>query len=96
MIIVKVMTKTGLILLLLSYSMVLIFATGSYQQLQHARGITNSTATICINGKCTTTMCIDNEPCRTLTSNSTTTIPDNSTKNKDNNTFSSLGPLRTV
>jgi hypothetical protein len=75
----------------------LTFATGSYQQLQYARGITNSTSTICINGKCTTTMCIDNEPCRTLTSNSTTiTIPDNSTKNKDNNTFSYLGPLRTV
>ena len=91
------MTKTDLILLLLLYSIVLIFATGSYQQLQHARGITNSTSTICINGKCTTTMCIDNEPCRTLTSNSTTiTIPDNSTKNKDNNTFSYLGPLRTV
>jgi hypothetical protein len=91
------MTKTSLILSLLSYSMVLILTIGSHQQqLQYARGITNSTSTICINGKCTTTMCIDNEPCRTLTSNSTTTIPDNSTKNKDNNTFSSLGPLRTV
>ena len=92
------MTKTSLILSLLSYSMVLIFATGSYQQLQYARGITNSTSTICINGKCTTTMCIDNEPCRTLTSNSTTSttaIPDNSTKNKDNATLSPA-PLRTV
>ena len=91
------MTKTSLILLSLIYfSIVLIFVLGYYQQrLQYAKGITNSTSTICINGKCTTTMCIDNEPCRTLTSNSTT-IPDNSTKNKDNNTFSSLGPLRTV
>ena len=96
MIIVKIMTKTDLILLLLLYSMVLIFAAGSYQQLQHARGITNSTSTICINGKCSTTMCIDNEPCRTLMSNSTTTIPDNSTKNKDNNTSPALGPLLTV
>ena len=95
MIVVKIMTKTSLILSLLSYSMVLIFAAGSYQQLQYAKGITNSTSTICINGKCTTTMCIDNEPCRTLTSNSTT-IPDNSTKNKDNNTSPSLGPLITV
>jgi hypothetical protein len=84
------MTKTRLILSLLSYSMVLIFVTGGYQRLQYARGITNSTSTICINGKCATTMCIDNEPCRTLTSNSTTTIPDNSTKTP------SLGPLRTV
>ena len=88
------MTKTDLNLLLLLSSIVFIFATGSYQQLQHARGITNSTATVCINGKCTTTMCIDNEPCRTLKSNST--IPDNSTKNKDNNTSPSLGPLVTV
>jgi hypothetical protein len=88
------MTKTSLILTLLSYSMVLIFATGS-QQLQYARGITNSTSTVCINGKCTTTMCIDNESCRTLASNSTT-IPDNSTENKDNNTLPSLGPLITV
>jgi hypothetical protein len=95
MIIDKIMTKTDLNLLLLLSSIFLIFATGSYQQLQHARGITNSTATICINGKCTTTMCIDNEPCRTLASNSTI-IPDNSTKNKDNNTSPSLGPLVTV
>ena len=89
------MTKTNLNLLLLLSFIFLIFATGSYQQLRHARGITNSTATICISGKCTTTMCIGYEPCRTLASNSTT-IPDNSTKNKDNNTSSSLGPLVTV
>ena len=95
MIIDKIMTKTDLNVLLLLSSIVLIFATGSYQQLQYARGITNSTSTICINGKCATTMCIDNEPCRTLTSNSTI-IPDNSTKNKDNNTSPSLGPLRNV
>ena len=83
------MIKTSLILLLLSYSMVLIFATVSYEQLQYAKGITNSTSTICINGKCTTTMCIDNEPCRTIASNSTT-VPDNVTKTP------SLGPLVTV
>jgi hypothetical protein len=93
------MTRTSLILLLLSFSMALIFALEYHQQqLQYARGIINSTSTICINGKCTTTMCIDNEPCRTLTSNSTTSttaIPDNSTKNKDNATLSPA-PLRTV
>ena len=90
----EIMTKTSLILLSLIYSsIVLIFLLGYYQQrLQYVRGITtNSTSTICINGKCTTTMYIDNEPCRTLTSNSTTnTIPDNSTK------IPSLGPLITV
>jgi hypothetical protein len=87
-----IITKTSLILLsLLSFSMVLIFVLGYHQQqLQYAKGITNSTSTICINGKCTTTMCIDNEPCRTIASNSTTTIPDNATKTP------SLGPLVTV
>lgn len=36
-------------------------------------------------------MCIDNEPCRTIASNSTTTnIPDNATKTPP------LGPLVTV
>ena len=87
------MTKTSLILLSLIYfSIVLIFVLGYYQQLlQYAKGITNSTSTICINGKCTTTMCIDNEPCRTIASNSTTTnIPDNATKTPP------LGPLVTV
>jgi hypothetical protein len=90
------MTKTSLILSLLSYSMVLILTIGSHQQqLQYARGITNSTSTICINGKCITTMCIDNEPCHTLTSNSTATaILDNSTKNKGNNTLTYPAPLR--
>ena len=87
------MTKTSLILLSLIYSsIVLIFLLGYYQQrLQYAKGITNSTSTICINGKCTTTMCIDNEPCSTIASNSTTTnIPDNATKTPP------LGPLVTV
>ena len=88
------MTKTSLILLSLIYfSIVLIFVLGYYQQrLQYARGITtNSTSTICINGKCTTTMCIDNEPCRTIASNSTiTNIPENTTKTPP------VGPLVTV
>jgi hypothetical protein len=93
LIVVETMTKTSLILLSLIYfSIVLIFLLGYYQQrLQYAKGITNSTSTICINGKCTTTMCIDNEPCRTIASNSTTTnIPDNATKTPP------LGPLVTV
>jgi hypothetical protein len=81
------MTKNSLVLSLLSCSVVLIFTIGSYQQqlqLQYAGGITNSTSTICISGKCVTTMCIENESCRTITSNSTTTIPDNSTNSKNN------------
>jgi hypothetical protein len=45
----------------------------------------NSTSTVCINGKpCVTTICIDNQPCHTITSNSTT-----STNNKNNNNNSS-------
>ena len=91
------MTKTSLAIALLSCSIVLIFAIENHQQeLQYASGITNSTSTSCINGKCVTTMCIDNEPCRTITSNSTTTIPDDLTQNNDNNTIPSPAPLRTA
>jgi hypothetical protein len=89
------MTKTNLVLSLLSFSIVLIFVMGIYQ-LQYASGIINQTSTACINGKCVTTMCIDNEPCRTITSNSTTPIPDDLTKNEGNNTVPSSSPLRTA
>lgn len=93
----KVMTKTNLVLWLLSFSVVLIFVMGVYQQqLHYASGIINQTSTACINGKCVTTMCTDNEPCRTITSNSTTPIPDDLTKNKGNNTVPSSSPLRTA
>lgn len=90
------MSKAGPTILLLSYSIVLLFVTGIIQQLQYAEGITNSTSTLCINGKCTTTMCIDNEPCRTITSNSTTILPEDSTKNDNNNTIISPAPLRSA
>jgi len=91
------MTEASLTIALLSCSIVLIFAIENRQQeLQYASGITNSTSTSCINGKCITIMCIDNEPCRTITSNSTTTIPDDLTQNNDNNTIPSPAPLRTA
>jgi hypothetical protein len=91
------MTETSLAIALLSCAIVLIFAIENHQQeLQYANGITNSTSTSCINGKCVTTMCIDNEPCRTITSNSTTTIPDDLTQNNDNNTDPIPAPLRTA
>jgi hypothetical protein len=60
--------------------LVLIFAIGNQQQ--YANGITNSTSTMCINDKCVTTTCINNEPCRTFTSNSTVIGDNNSTKDK--------------
>jgi hypothetical protein len=89
-------TRTTLILLLLSCFVVFVYAIGGYQkQMQYAKGIANSTSAICINDKCLTTMCINNEPCRTFKSNSSTAIPDNSTKN-NNNIFSSPVPLETV
>ena len=90
------MSKAGPTILLLSYTIVLLFVTGTIQQLQYAEGITNSTSTLCINGKCTTTMCIDNEPCRTIASNSTTILPEDSTKNVNNNTIISPAPLRSA
>ena len=90
---------TPIILLLLSCSIALIFLIGIslYQQrLQQIAGLTNSTSTMCVNGKCVTTMCIENEPCHTTTSNSTTNFPNDSTKNGNNNIIMSPAQLRTA
>jgi hypothetical protein len=73
-------------------SMVLIFAIVEYQ-LQYADGI-DSSSTICINGKCITKVCPENEPCRTIGDNSTSSSNDNSTRDRDNITSSI--PLRTI
>jgi hypothetical protein len=73
-------------------SMILIFAIVEYQ-LQYADGIASS-STICINGKCITKVCPENEPCRTIGDNSTSSSKDNSTRDR-NNTTSSI-PLRTI
>ena len=73
-------------------SMVLIFASVEYQ-LQYADGIASS-STICINGKCVTKVCPENEPCRTIGDNSTSSSNDNSTRDRDNTTSSI--PIRTI
>jgi hypothetical protein len=46
----------------------------------------NSTFTTCINGKCvtTTTICIINQPCHTVRSNSTNAVNNNSTDDNNN------------
>jgi hypothetical protein len=72
--------------------MALIFAIGQYQ-LQYANGISSS-STICINGKCVTKVCPENESCRAIGDNSTGISNDNSTR-KGNNTSSSI-PLRII
>jgi hypothetical protein len=72
---------TSLSLSLFLCSMAFVLASGMQQHLQYARGITNSTTIVCINGKCVTTTCIDNEQCRTPKSNST--------KNKEYDSLSS-------
>ena len=73
-------------------SVVLIFAIVEYQ-LQYADGIASS-STICINGKCVTKVCPENELCRTTGDNSTSGSNDNSTRDRDNTTSSI--PLRTI
>jgi hypothetical protein len=82
------MMRTSLSLSLFLCSMAFVLASGIQQHLQYARGITNSTTTVCINGKCVTTTCIDNEQCRTPKSNSSSSA-DNSTKNKEYDSLSS-------
>jgi hypothetical protein len=73
-------------------SMILIFAVLEYQP-KYADGIASS-STICINGKCVTKVCPENEPCRTIGDNSTSSSNDNSTRDRDNITSSI--PLRTI
>jgi hypothetical protein len=73
--------------------MAFVLAAGIQQHPQYARGIMNSTTTVCVNGKCVTTTCIDNEQCRTP-SNSTSST-DNSTKDKKYDSLSSA-PLEAV
>ena len=47
--------------------------------------LSNSTSTVCnADGTCTTTICINNEPCHTIRSNSTMSMrQDNSTDNEN-------------
>ena len=59
----------------------------------------NSTSTICINGKCntTTTICIINQLCHTVRSNSTNAGNNNSTDGNNNNVITtpfSQGTIR--
>jgi hypothetical protein len=56
----------------------------------------NSTSTICINGKpCVTTICINNEPCHTVTSNSTNTNNNNNSSD-DKNTIGEPFPQGSI
>jgi hypothetical protein len=61
---------------------VLVFAIVE-NQLQYADGI-DSSSTICINGKCVTKVCPENEPCRTIGDNSTSSSKDDSIRDRDN------------
>jgi len=58
----------------------------------------NSTSTVCINGKpCVTTICIDNQPCHTITSNSTTSTNNNNSNSSDGkNTISQPFPQESI
>lgn len=68
-------------------SIVILFILES-QKMQTVYGQvqSNFTSTICnADGTCITTMCINNEPCQTVKSNSTAgTSKDNSTANQNN------------
>jgi hypothetical protein len=57
----------------------------------------NSTSTVCINGKpCVTTICIDNQPCHTITSNSTTNTNNNNNSSNGKNTVSQPFPQENI
>jgi hypothetical protein len=95
LIVINTILTTWTPFLIMHNSSNVVFGQGLQQrQEQYANGITNSTSTVCINDKCVTTICVNNQPCRTLQSNSTTTL-DNSTANKDNASMSPI-PLETI
>jgi hypothetical protein len=90
---IGLMMKKRLILSLFLCSVAFVLVSGIQQHPQYAKGIINSTTTVCVNGKCVTTTCIGNEQCRTP-SNSTSST-DNSTKDKKYDSQSSA-PLEAV
>lgn len=76
------------ILITFAFSSIVISFASESQKMQTVFGQvqSNFTSTVCnADGACITTMCINNEPCQTVKSNSTSdTAKDNSTTNQNN------------
>ena len=86
-----------LILVLGAVSIALVFTMRNYQTTNAIEVVSNFTSTICSDDKsCVTTICINDEPCRNITSNSSGIHQDNSTEENKDKIISPNSPLRFI
>jgi hypothetical protein len=86
-----------LITVLCVVSIALVFTMRNYQTTNAIEVVSNFTSTICSDDKsCVTTICINDEPCRSITSNSSGMQQDNSTEENKDKIISPNSPLRFI
>jgi hypothetical protein len=75
-----------LIALLCAASIALVFTMRNYQTTNAIEVVSNVTSTICsVDKSCVTTICLNDEPCRSITSNSSNIQKDNLTEENKGN-----------
>lgn len=78
-------------------SQALVFTMRNYQTTNAIEVASNFTSTICCaNKSCVTTICINDEPCRSITYNSSGIQQDNSTEENKDEIISPNFPLRII
>ena len=78
-------------------SQALVFTMRNYQTTNAIEVASNFTSTICsANKSCVTTICINDEPCRSITSISSGIQQDNSTEENKDEIISPNFPLRII
>jgi hypothetical protein len=86
-----------LIAVLCALSIDLAFTMSIYQTTNAIEVVSNITSTICSTEKsCVTTVCINDEPCRSVTYNSSGIQQDNSTEENKDKIISPNFPLRII
>jgi hypothetical protein len=78
-------------------SQALVFTMRNYQTTDAIEIVSNFTSTICsANKSCVTTICINDEPCHSITSNSSGIQQDNSIEENKDEIISPKFPLRII
>ena len=86
-----------LIAVLCAVLIALVFTMRNYQTTNAIEVVSNITSTICSANKSrVTTICINDEPCRSVTSNSSGIQQDNSTEENKDKIISPNFPLRII
>ena len=86
-----------LIAILCALSIAFVFTMRNYQTINAIEVVSNFTSTICSDNKsCITTVCINDEPCHSITSNSSGIHQDNSTEENKDKIISPNFPLRII